>query len=163
MIVVNDAVMATRVFSRAWTILGLSDAQHAGAAMNCRRRRVDGASEVLNKRVGPYTPEDLEIGLSLAANAALAIQNAQMIGELRRHRAVLETENRNLLRELGGRVPAQSLLGLSPQIEALRAMIERVSDADVTVFITGESGTGKDRWHGRLISPARARAVLSWR
>jgi Nif-specific regulatory protein len=67
-----------------------------------------------------------------------------MIGELRRHRAALETENRNLLRELGGRLPAQSLLGLSPQIDALRSMIERVSDADVTVLITGESGTGKD-------------------
>ena len=103
-----------------------------------------GAFEVLNKRVGAYTPEDLQIGLSLAANAALAIQNAQMIGELRRHRTVLETENRNLLRELGGRLPAQSLLGLSPQIDALRSMIERVSDADVTVLITGESGTGKD-------------------
>ncbi|MGO9242957.1 MAG: sigma 54-interacting transcriptional regulator [Bryobacteraceae bacterium] len=143
-IVVNDAYGDPRFFQGVDNTSGYRTRNMLALPMIAADGESIGAFEVLNKRVGPYTSEDLEIGLSLAANAALAIQNAQMISELRRHRAVLETENRNLLRELGGRLPAQSLLGLSPQIEALRAMIERVSDADVTVFITGESGTGKD-------------------
>jgi len=105
---------------------------------------VIGAFEILNKRSGAYTSEDTEIALSLGANAALAIQNAQMIAELRFHRAALEAENRNLLREIGGRLPAQRMLGMSAPIEALRDMIARVADADVTVLITGESGSGKD-------------------
>jgi Nif-specific regulatory protein len=143
-IVVNDAYSDPRFFQGVDNTSGYRTRNMLALPLIAADDESIGAFEVLNKREGPYTPEDIEIGLSLAANAALAIQNAQMIGELRRHRAALETENRNLLRELGGRLPAQSLLGLSPQIEALRAMIERVSDADVTVFITGESGTGKD-------------------
>lgn len=142
--VVNDAYGDPRFFQGVDNTSGYRTRNMLALPLIAADGESIGAFEVLNKRVGPYTPEDLEIGLSLAANAALAIQNAQMIGELRRHRAVLETENRNLLRELGGRLPAQSLLGLSPQIEALRVMIERISDTDVTVFITGESGTGKD-------------------
>ncbi len=143
-IVVNDAYGDSRFFQGVDNDSGYRTRNMLALPLIAADGESIGAFEVLNKRVGAYTPEDLQIGLSLAANAALAIQNAQMIGELRRHRAALETENRNLLRELGGRLPAQSLLGLSPQIDALRSMIERVSDADVTVLITGESGTGKD-------------------
>jgi Nif-specific regulatory protein len=143
-IVVNDAYSDSRFFQGVDNNSGYRTRNMLALPLIAADGESIGAFEVLNKRVGAYTPEDLQIGLSLAANAALAIQNAQMIGELRRHRAALETENRNLLRELGGRLPAQSLLGLSPQIDALRSMIERVSDADVTVLITGESGTGKD-------------------
>ena len=143
-IVVNDAYGDSRFFQGVDNNSGYRTRNMLALPLIAADGESIGAFEVLNKRVGAYTPEDLQIGLSLAANAALAIQNAQMIGELRRHRAALETENRNLLRELGGRLPAQSLLGLSPQIDALRSMIERVSDADVTVLITGESGTGKD-------------------
>ena len=143
-IVVNDAYSDPRFFQGVDNTSGYRTRNMLALPLIAADGESIGAFEILNKRTGAYTPEDVQIGLSLAANAALAIQNAQMIGELRRHRAALETENRNLLRELGGRLPAQSLLGLSPQIEALRTLIERVSDADVTVLITGESGTGKD-------------------
>src|SRR5215467_3938142 len=43
-----------------------------------------GAFEVLNKVTGVFTPRDEETLLALAAHAAIAIETAQLIGELRR-------------------------------------------------------------------------------
>ena len=144
LITVNDAYSDTRFFQGIDDDTGYRTRSVLALPLVGADGEIIGAFEILNKRNGAYTVEDTEIARSLGANAALAIQNAQMIGELRRHRMALESENRNLLREIGGRLPAQSLLGTSAPIESLRTMIARVADADVTVLITGESGTGKD-------------------
>jgi two-component system, NtrC family, response regulator AtoC len=40
--------------------------------------------------------------------------------------------------------PAIDLLGNSPQMAEVRALIDRVAETDVTVLIRGESGTGKE-------------------
>jgi Nif-specific regulatory protein len=144
MVTVNDAYGDPRFFPGVDDDTGYRTRNLLALPLAGADGETIGAFEILNKRVGTYTAEDTQIALSLAANAALAIQNAQMIAELRRHRATLEAENRNLLREIGGRLPAQSLLGTSAPMESLRAMIARVADADVTILITGESGTGKD-------------------
>lgn len=144
LVIVNDAYQDPRFFQGVDDDTGYRTRNVLALPLIGADAEIIGAFEILNKRSGTYTAEDAEIALSLGANAALAIQNAQMIGELRRHRTTLEAENRNLLREIGGRLPAQSLLGMSAPIDALRSMIARVADADVTILITGESGTGKD-------------------
>ncbi len=58
-------------------------------------------------------------------------------------RAIVE-ENRALKAELLGRKQGGDLVGKSPAMERLRALIERVADAPSSVLVTGESGTGKE-------------------
>jgi len=80
-----------------------------------------GAFQFLEK---PLTPE----GLLVAVRSAL---------ELARARA----ENRRLHEALGHSDP---LVGASPAMEELRALITRIAPTDARVLITGESGTGKE-------------------
>lgn len=80
-----------------------------------------GAVNFLEK---PLTPE----GVLFAIGAAL---------ELRQSRRMA----RELREELG---LAGDMVGDSPQMAAVRALIERVAVTDARVLITGESGTGKE-------------------
>ena len=98
---------------------------------------VVGAFEVLNKRNGSFDAEDEEVLKSLAAQVAVAIQTARSIGELTK-------ENAHLWREVEGQFARHRVVGVSPKIEDILRLIERIRDSSVNVLISGESGTGKD-------------------
>ena len=59
-------------------------------------------------------------------------------------RELLQQENRQLKQQLGQRFSFQSLIGTSPVMAKLIALLERVAPSQVNVLITGESGTGKE-------------------
>ncbi|MFK5927175.1 MAG: sigma-54 dependent transcriptional regulator [Desulfuromusa sp.] len=59
-------------------------------------------------------------------------------------REQLQQENRQLKQQLGQRFSFQSLIGNSPVMSKLIALMERVAPSQVNVLITGESGTGKE-------------------
>ncbi|UCC73460.1 MAG: sigma-54-dependent Fis family transcriptional regulator [Gemmatimonadota bacterium] len=80
-----------------------------------------GAFQFLEK---PLTPEAVLITLKSAL-------------ELRRQRDL----NLALRRELE---PGQELVGVSPAMEEVRALIRRIASTDSRVLITGDSGTGKE-------------------
>jgi two-component system response regulator HydG len=56
----------------------------------------------------------------------------------------LRAENVSLRRELEGRYRFESLLGKSPAMQAVFALIRQAAPGEVNVLITGESGTGKE-------------------
>jgi transcriptional regulator with GAF, ATPase, and Fis domain len=93
-----------------------------------------GAFELINKRCGPFTQEDEEALVELAAHAAVALENAQ-------DRRQLLTANRRIAQQASEKV---QLVGESPAIEALRSIVRRVADTDLAVLILGENGTGKE-------------------
>ncbi|MBI2987113.1 MAG: sigma 54-interacting transcriptional regulator [Deltaproteobacteria bacterium] len=103
-----------------------------------------GAFEVLNKKSGAFTGEDEEILKALAAQATVAIETAQVVGEMARRREQLMQENAQLWREVEGRFSAQNILGNDAKIQSVMKMIKQISDTSVNVLITGESGTGKE-------------------
>jgi DNA-binding NtrC family response regulator len=59
------------------------------------------------------------------------------------HRRLRE-EVRRLRREVGPVVGPEGVVGESPALKAVYALIERVADSDATVLVSGESGTGKE-------------------
>lgn len=103
-----------------------------------------GAFEVLNKKEGAFSHEEEQILKALAPQAAIAIETAQIVEELKRHRDQLLEENKELWKEVDEKFSTQNILGASEKIQALLRLIEQISDSSVSVLITGESGTGKE-------------------
>ncbi|MBN1978609.1 MAG: GAF domain-containing protein [Anaerolineae bacterium] len=60
------------------------------------RGSIIGALEMVNKVVGPFTEDDLNLTEALAASVAIAINNARLIGELRQYTVELERQNAEL-------------------------------------------------------------------
>jgi Nif-specific regulatory protein len=106
--------------------------------------QIIGAFEVLNKREGTFTDADEEILKALAAQAAIALETAQLFERLKRHREQLLEENTQLWKEVEGRFATQPVLGTSGRIQEVVRLIERIRDSSANVVITGETGTGKE-------------------
>jgi Nif-specific regulatory protein len=120
------------------------------------RGRVIGTVYLDSRKDGRlFTQDDLRFVEALADQAALAIENARL-------RVRLERENRQLAEAAEARTSFANLVGRSPGIRAVFALIEKVAGTDLPVLIRGESGTGKElvaraiHVHG----PRRRRAFL---
>jgi Nif-specific regulatory protein len=103
-----------------------------------------GTFEVLNKKIGSFNENDEEILKALGAQAAIAIETAQLVEGMKRNRDQLQEENAQLWKEVEGRFSTQSILGSSEKIHAVLKLIDQISNSPVNVLITGESGTGKE-------------------
>ncbi|HEV8630941.1 MAG TPA: sigma 54-interacting transcriptional regulator, partial [Thermoanaerobaculia bacterium] len=90
-----------------------------------------------------FANKDLDFLVAFADQAAIAIDNARLYGELDAHRQKLKEENEALRREILSSRHLGSLIGKSRVIAQLKETIERVAQSASTILIRGESGTGK--------------------
>lgn len=93
-----------------------------------------GAFELINKRDGRFSDDDVNLLVELARHASIALANTRNYERLLHARDQLADQA----------AAGVALVGNHPTIENLRAVIERVADTDLAVLVLGENGTGKE-------------------
>jgi transcriptional regulator with GAF, ATPase, and Fis domain len=78
----------------------------------------------------------LEILTIFAAQASLVIRNALLVNEL-------QIDNQSLQERIE-RIRFGEILGSSPAMQEVFRKVQRVAATDITVLVTGETGTGKE-------------------
>ncbi|HEX4416804.1 MAG TPA: sigma 54-interacting transcriptional regulator [Kofleriaceae bacterium] len=92
---------------------------------------------------GMFNETDLEVGLLLAAQASLAIDNATLVQRLRVAEERARGEN-VYLRRKEQKISFDNIIGDSAAMKEVFAQLKKVIDTRATVCIGGETGTGKE-------------------
>jgi len=100
------------------------------------RNEVLGAVYVDGRGTDSFSTEDLDFLVSFAQLAAIAIDNANLMKSLKQ-------ENLFLRKEVQTRYQFQNLVCNSGVMQQLAHLLEKVSRSDVSILVTGETGTGK--------------------
>jgi Nif-specific regulatory protein len=141
---VRDAYGDPRFYTAIDDRTGYRTRNVLAVAVRNQHGEIIGAFEVLNKRIGAFSARDEETLAALAAHAAIAIETAQLVGELRRNQDELAEQNAHLWREVESKYSTLGIIGTGPKIQQVVRLVERIRDSLVNVLITGESGTGKE-------------------
>jgi transcriptional regulator with GAF, ATPase, and Fis domain len=148
----SDSILAKVVETRKALIVSdaLSDAQFKNAlsVMNLKltsvmcvplleRGNLIGVIYVGNDNVRQLFDEaSLELLTIFAAQASLLVRNALLVNEL-------QLDNRSLQERIE-RMRFGEILGSSPAMQEVFRKVQKVAGTDITVLVTGETGTGKE-------------------
>ena len=141
---VTDAAADPRFNS----LLGQSDEFRTRSLLSIPMTSRDGAAigvfQVLNKELGrPFDIHDERLAQAFAAAAAVAVQNARDHESVKKARDQLDHENVRLTLSLQQSFEFREFVATSAAMQQVIELARRVSDTDVSVLVTGESGTGK--------------------
>jgi Nif-specific regulatory protein len=91
-----------------------------------------------------FTKDDVSIVSAFACQAAIAIENARLHGDLMLSKENLARENLELKQVLQEKYEYSGIIGKSKPMQEIFSIIRKVADLDSTVLIQGDTGTGKE-------------------
>ena len=120
-------------------------------ACPCSRRQELGTLNVGSKKDKAFSPEDEEILNQIAAQLAIALDNARAYREIQALKDRLTEEKLYLEGEIRSELNFEEIIGESAELKHVLARARTVAPSDSTVLILGETETGKE-----LIAPSTA-------
>jgi formate hydrogenlyase transcriptional activator len=108
------------------------------------RGRTFGTLNLASRRTDVFSPEDIELVQQVAAQIAIAVENALAFKEIDALKDKLAEEKLYLEEEIRSAFNFEEIIGDSPAIRRALAQVELVAPAGTTVLILGETGTGKE-------------------
>jgi len=94
-------------------------------------------------RADAFKSDDLTLLNQVAAQLAIALENARTTREVEQLRSRWEQEKRYLTGEFRTKQNFEEIIGESPALKRLLDEVAVVAESDATVLISGETGTGK--------------------
>ena len=92
----------------------------------------------------PFTAEERERVAQVAAQIAIALENAMAFEEIAKLKEQLARENVYLQEEIRGTHRFEEIVGESRALQRVLGEISTVATTDTTVLLLGETGTGKE-------------------
>jgi formate hydrogenlyase transcriptional activator len=108
------------------------------------RGRTFGSLNLASRGTDVFAPADIELVQQVAAQIAIAVENAIAFKKIDALKAKLAEEKLYLEEEIRSAYNFEEIVGDSPGIRRVMTQVELVAPAGSTVLILGETGTGKE-------------------
>ncbi len=124
--------------------------------------RTFGTINLASRKFDAFTPADVELIQQVAAQVAIALENALAFKEIDALKDKLAVEKLYLEEEIRSEFNFEEIIGESAALRRTLAQVELAAPAGTTVLIQGETGTGKEIIARAIhnLSPRRERTFV---
>src|SRR5204862_5280754 len=121
-----------------------------------------GTLNLASRRLDSFTPEDVELLQPVAAQIAIAVENALAFKEIEALKNKLAEEKLYLEEEIRSEFNFEEIIGESPALKRALAQVELAAPAGTTGLLLGETGRGRALFARAIPYPSlpRDRTIL---